>query len=70
MATQVFQTAIEDSTIITSAEGALRSKHPELDDGVLHALVQAAYDRLTPAKVHTYLPILIAREVNADLRAH
>ena len=70
MATQVFQTAPEDSTIITSAEDELRRRHPELDDDVLHALVRAAYDRLTPAKVQTYLPILIAREVNADLRAH
>jgi hypothetical protein len=28
-------------------------------DEVIHSLVQSAYDELTPAKVHTYLPILV-----------
>jgi len=48
----------------------LSSGNPGVDRVMIHALVQQAYDRLTPARVHDFLPILIGREVQAGLRAH
>jgi hypothetical protein len=35
---------------------------------VIHSLVQDVYDELSPAKVQSYLPILIVREVREILR--
>ena len=35
---------------------------------VIHTLVQKSYRRLTPAKVHRHLPILVVRDVRATLR--
>ncbi|MDX6309301.1 MAG: hypothetical protein QOI06_2347 [Nocardioidaceae bacterium] len=43
---------------------------PTLGTADIHSLVRASYDRLTPAKVCSYLPILVAREVNENLRLH
>lgn len=52
-----------------SATGAeLEAKFPEVEDGLIRDLVSDAYDRLTPAKVDIYLPILVAHEVTDALR--
>jgi hypothetical protein len=58
----------EDEREMATTEVELSSGNPDVDRDLIHTLVQTAYDRLTPAKVHTYLPILIVREVQAGLR--
>ncbi len=70
MASQVLQAEAIASDIITSSETELRRHNPDVDRDVIHSLVRASYDRLTPAKVRTYLPILVVREVNENLRTH
>ena len=57
-----------DRVWIAASETELRGLEPGVDDEVIHRLVQSAYDELTPAKVHTYLPILVLREVRQVLR--
>ena len=53
---------------MASTESDLRYHNPDIAAAKIHTLVQRAYARLMPAKVHNYLPILIAREVQARLR--
>jgi len=53
---------------MASTESELRYHNPDVAAAEIHTLVQRAYTRLMPAKVHNYLPILIAREVQAGLR--
>jgi hypothetical protein len=55
---------------LTSAESQLASQFPGVSDEVIHRLVHESYHRLVPARVHTYLPILVSREVKAQLRSH
>ena len=50
-------------------EFELSDSYPNVAPEVIHALVQRAYSRMSPAKVHRYLPILVAREVRATLDA-
>jgi len=50
-------------------EFELSDRYPKVAPEVIHALVQRAYSRMSPAKVHRYLPILVAREVRATLDA-
>jgi hypothetical protein len=52
-----------------STESDLRHDHPDIADELIHTLVRQAYSDLTPAKVHSFLPILVARDVQARLRA-
>jgi len=52
---------------IASSETELASRYPDVGSDVIHALVQESYTRLTPAKVHSFLPILVAREVRHRL---
>ena len=59
----------EDEREMESTEVGLSSSHPDVDRDHIRALVQTAYDRLTPAKVHTYLPVLVAREVQDRLHS-
>ena len=59
----------EDEREMESTEVELSSSNPDVDRELIQTLVQTAYDRLTPAKVHTYLPILIVREVQDGLRS-
>jgi hypothetical protein len=54
---------------MASTESELAHAYPDVTPDVIHALVQRAYTRLTPAKVHSYLPILVGRDVRARLRA-
>ena len=54
---------------MASTESALRLKNPDVSPDVIHGLVRGAYAGLMPAKVHTYLPILITREVQDGLNA-
>ena len=44
----------------------LSDSHPYVAPEVIHALVQWAYSRMSPAKVHSYLPILVARRVSGN----
>jgi hypothetical protein len=67
--------AIEDSRVedmdgreIAASEAELRRLEPEVEGAVIHSLVQDVYDELSPAKVQSYLPILIVREVREILR--
>lgn len=57
-----------DGPVLASAESELLARFPEVPGGVIHGLVVDSYRHLTPAKVHTYLPILIARSVRTQLR--
>jgi hypothetical protein len=69
MALTMLQVDEEDERKMESTEVKLRSSNPDVDRDRIRTLVQTAYDGLTPAKVHTYLPILIVREVQAGLRS-
>jgi len=53
---------------ISASEAELRRLEPAVDSEVIHRLVQSSYDELMPAKVHTYVPILIVHEVRDILR--
>jgi hypothetical protein len=48
---------------IAASEAELRRLEPEVDEGVIQGLVQTAYEELMPVKVHTYVPLLIVRQV-------
>lgn len=58
---------IDDGREMAATEVQLEQHNPAVAPELIHTLVQESYDRLTPAKVHNYLPILIAREVQAKL---
>ena len=68
MGSQLLQSAEPDPDVITAAESQLRQRYPDVEGDLVHASVTAVYDRLTPAKVRTFLPILIVRQVSDDLR--
>ena len=53
---------------IAISEAELRRLEPQVDGEVIQHLVQTAYDELMPAKVHSYVPILVVREVRDILR--
>ncbi len=53
---------------IAAAEAEVRRLQPEADDAVIQDLVQTAYDELMPAKVHSYVSILIVHQVRDILR--
>ena len=53
---------------MASTETELASRNPGVAVDVIHSLVLESYRRLTPARIHSYLPILITREVQAELR--
>ena len=59
---------IDDTRAMADAELRLAQHNPAVAPDVIHTLVQKSYHRLTPAKVHHYLPILVSREVQATLR--
>jgi hypothetical protein len=68
--TATLQRVVEnDGPEMASVESELTDGYPDVAPGVIHTLVQQAYERMTPAKVHMYLPILIGREVRYTLRA-
>jgi hypothetical protein len=52
---------------MASTEFQLSDRYPDVAIEEIHTLVQQAYSRLTPAKVHSYLPILVGREVRETL---
>ena len=58
---------LDDGREMVATELRLSDRNPAVAAEVIHNLVQESYDRLTPAKVHLYLPILIAREVQEEL---
>jgi len=59
---------IDDKREMAATESRLAQQNPVVSAEVIHTLVQKSYRRLTPAKVHRYLPILVARDVRATLR--
>ena len=58
-----------DAKEMASTESALRQRNPRVSPELIHGLVQHVYANLMPAKVHTYLPILISRQVQSRLNA-
>jgi hypothetical protein len=58
-----------DAHEMASTESELSETHPGVAPDVIRLLVEQAYARMTPAKVHNYLPILVGREVRDELRA-
>jgi hypothetical protein len=59
---------IDDGREMAATELRLSERNPAVSAEVIHSLVQKSYHRLTPAKVHHYLPILVSRDVQATLR--
>ena len=59
---------IDEGREMASTELQLSEHNPAVSPEVIHTLVQKSYRRLTPAKVHSYLPILVSREVQSTLR--
>ena len=59
---------IDDGREMSATELQLAHENPAVPAEVIHTLVQKSYRRLTPAKVHSYLPILVTRDVKATLR--
>jgi hypothetical protein len=59
----------EEANELASTESELADLHPEVAVDVIHDLVQDSYISLTPARIHSYLPILVARDVEAELRS-
>jgi hypothetical protein len=51
-----------------ASETELEDRFPDVDVQVIHTLVEDSYDRLTPAKVDIYLPILVAHDVKDSLQ--
>ncbi len=54
---------------MATTESDLSDRYPDVALEEIHTLVQQAYSRMTPAKVHSYLPILVGREVRETLGA-
>jgi hypothetical protein len=48
---------------ISASVAELRRLAPEVDEEIIEGLVQVAYDELMPAKVHSYVPVLIVHQV-------
>lgn len=59
---------MDDGREMAGTERELVEQNPAVPAEVIHTLVQKSYRRLTPAKVHSYLPILVTRDVKATLR--
>ena len=59
---------IEDQGVseISMSEAELRRLEPNIDSGLIHRLVQQTYDELMPAKVHSYVPILVSRSASCS----
>ena len=53
---------------MVSTESDLAYDFPEVAPDVIHSLVRRSYAAMTPAKVHSFLPLLVARDVRAQLR--
>jgi hypothetical protein len=47
----------------------LSDRYPDVATETIHTLAHQAYSRMTPAKVQSYLPILVGREVRETLDA-
>jgi len=58
----------DDGREMAATELRLSEHNPAVSPEVIHTLVQKSYRRLTPAKIHHYLPILVSRDVQATLR--
>lgn len=56
-----------DTLSLVSTESALSNRFPEVPSDVVHRLVQESYLSLTPARVQSFLPILITRTVQTAL---
>ena len=56
---------IEDPDVseVSRSEAELARLEPHVDSDVIHRLVEQTYEDLMPAKVRSFLPILIVHEV-------
>ncbi|HYN65852.1 MAG TPA: hypothetical protein VES93_03115 [Ornithinibacter sp.] len=54
---------------IAASRAELSRLEPQVDEGVIEGLVQAAYDDLMPVKVHSFVTLLIVHEVRGILRS-
>jgi hypothetical protein len=54
---------------IRATETGLEIDYPDVQVTVIRTLVAASYDRLTPAKVTAFLPLLVAHDVRDQLNA-
>jgi hypothetical protein len=59
---------VDEGREMAATELQLTQHNPAVSTEVIHTLVEKSYRRLTPAKVHHYLPILVSRDVQATLR--
>jgi len=48
---------------LAASEEELHRLAPGADEGVIEDLVESAYDELMPAKIHSYVPLLIVHQV-------
>lgn len=53
---------------IAASEAELHRLEPQASEAVIQDLVRTAYDELMPAKVHSFVPILIVHHVRDILR--
>jgi hypothetical protein len=54
---------------IKATETGLEIDYPDVQVTVIHTLVAASYERLTPAKVTAFLPLLVTHDVRDQLHA-
>lgn len=53
---------------MAATESGLGRDYPDVAPDLIHTLVQRSYRAMTPAKVHNFLPLLVVRDVRAQLR--
>jgi hypothetical protein len=62
------QNMTDQELAMTSVEAELAAEYSDVDPRTIHDLVAEGYAALTPAKVTSFLPILVIRGVQARLR--
>ena len=62
------QNLTEQELQMTSVEAELAKEYRDVDPRTIHDLVAEGYAALTPAKVTSFLPILVIRGVQSRLR--
>jgi hypothetical protein len=55
---------------MASVEATLGREFPSVAPDTIHGYVARSFDAMTPAKVTTFLPILVAREARTHLQTH
>jgi hypothetical protein len=60
--------ALDDETMVEAAVRALRARHPDLSERELKERVKSELVHYRDARVKHFLPILLTRAVERDLR--